>query len=164
MSRTVSIVNAATGERVEVPVERAAEALIEEGFPREVAEALFGVEAEVEHRPCPVCFTFDAVREELANAVTQHPKPYASCHEGYGIIKEEFRELEEEIFRKNRDPAKVRKEAIQLATTAIRLVLDVVEPELIRKGWSTYPTPADSRAFDDGPDYSDPNLDARSYD
>ena len=53
--------------------------------------------------------------------------PFHSAHEGLGIIREEYKELEEEIFKQFelRDNAKLRKEAIHLATMAVRFIIDV---------------------------------------
>jgi len=59
-------------------------------------------------------------------------KPIYSPHEALGIIREEYSEFEQEVFKfnlaKGRDtrPA-MRKELIQLATMALRAVLDALE-------------------------------------
>ena len=59
-------------------------------------------------------------------------KPIYSPHEALGIVREEYIEFEKEVFEfnlaKGRDtrPA-MRKELIQLATMALRTVLDALE-------------------------------------
>lgn len=68
----------------------------------------------------------DEVAEEYYRAKHIHG-PIKSPHEGYGIIKEEFKELEEEIFKKEhlRDKGKMYEEAKHVANTAIRFMMDV---------------------------------------
>ena len=59
-------------------------------------------------------------------------KPIYSPHEGLGVVREEYIEFEKEVFAfnmaKGRDtrPA-MRKELIQLATMALRTILDALE-------------------------------------
>lgn len=74
------------------------------------------------------------VLQEAGEAIRNWP-PYNSAHEGYGVIAEEFRELEEWVFmkQKNRDPEKMRKEARQLAAVAIRFMVEVCNEETVRK-------------------------------
>ncbi len=68
--------------------------------------------------------TSDA-RFEAIRAMTLHPKPFNSPHEGYGVIKEEFDELWIEIMKKHPDPVKLREEATQLAAMALRFLVDM---------------------------------------
>jgi len=71
------------------------------------------------------------VEQELARARSLF-KPIYSPHEALGIVREEYIEFEKEVFEfnlgKNRDtrPA-MRKELIQLATMALRSILDALE-------------------------------------
>lgn len=65
------------------------------------------------------------VYKELGSAVDRFP-PFNSAHEGYAIIKEEVDELWDEVKNnKNNDPDRQRKEAIQVASTAVRFVMDI---------------------------------------
>ena len=68
--------------------------------------------------------------EELLSAIQKHPS-MRSAHEGYGILKEEFRELEDEVFKRQggRDIEAMRAEAIQVAAMAIRFVADICHDE-----------------------------------
>lgn len=74
------------------------------------------------------------LRAELLSALQRFP-PWNSAHEGYGKIKEELRELEEHIFMKeaNRDVGAMRKEAIQLACTAVRFAIEICTEERGRR-------------------------------
>lgn len=65
------------------------------------------------------------VWEKLGEARNQFP-PLHSRHEGIAVIREEYLELEEAIFRGS-DWNRVREEACQLAAMAIRLILDEEE-------------------------------------
>jgi hypothetical protein len=67
----------------------------------------------------------DAV-EELDRARGLHGR-FASAHEGYGVITEEWRELETEVFKRKsqRDQSKLRHEAIQLAAAALKFASDI---------------------------------------
>lgn len=76
----------------------------------------------------PLAFTADTlvieVLGELIKARAAH-RPMTSIHEGYAVILEEFDELWDEIKMKHPDPAKLRKEAIQLAAMALRFLIEV---------------------------------------
>ena len=71
------------------------------------------------------------VEQELSRARSLF-KPIYSPHEALGIVQEEFDEFKEEVYTfniaKGRDtrPA-MRKELIQLATMALRSILDALE-------------------------------------
>lgn len=70
----------------------------------------------------------DELDEELTRAESKF-KAYNSAHEGYAVILEELDELWEEVKKngKNRDPAAMRTEALQVAVTAIRFIKDVCD-------------------------------------
>lgn len=73
----------------------------------------------------------DLVRAEFREATSRFG-PYASSHEGYAVILEELDELWDEI-KDNKNPGTLLRqtqEAIQVATTAIRFVYDVVGSEV----------------------------------
>lgn len=67
------------------------------------------------------------VAVELMAARDTHPD-MVNAHEGYAVILEELDELWQEIKvkQKNRDAAKLRKEAIQVAAMAVRFVADLL--------------------------------------
>lgn len=56
-------------------------------------------------------------------------KRFNSGHEGYAVLLEEVRELEREVFKRQKKckPAKMRQEALQVAAMAIRFILDVCD-------------------------------------
>jgi len=74
------------------------------------------------------------VESELDNAMKNWP-PMNSAHEGYGVIAEEFRELEAIVFQKqkNRNLEDLRKEAKQVAAMAIRFMIEICNEERDRK-------------------------------
>ncbi len=65
---------------------------------------------------------------ELRQAMLNH-KPINSLHEGYGVILEELDEFWEEVRKqeKDRQSYRQRKEMIQVAAMAIRIILDVIK-------------------------------------
>lgn len=68
------------------------------------------------------------IENEYIAASQSYPE-FHSAHEGYGVLTEEYRELEIEVFKNhhNRDLSKMRHEAIQVAAMAIRLIHDVID-------------------------------------
>jgi len=67
------------------------------------------------------------VAVEVAGAERKY-SPFNSAHEGYAVILEEVHELWDEVKKGGsspRDPAAMRKEAIQIAAMALRFVRDV---------------------------------------
>lgn len=68
----------------------------------------------------------DEVDAEILRAVNKFP-PYATPHEGYAIILEELDELWDEVKKQHKDRSKeqMRKEAMQVACTAIRFMVDI---------------------------------------
>ncbi len=61
------------------------------------------------------------------NFATSHFGKFHSAHEGYCVIEEEFDELWEEINKKKgqRDLNKMHREALQVATMAVRFITDI---------------------------------------
>jgi hypothetical protein len=76
----------------------------------------------------------EGVIDEVIEACENWP-PMNSAHEGYGVLMEEIDELWDEIKikQKNRDLAKMRKEAIQVAAMAMRFAFEVCNEETGRK-------------------------------
>lgn len=68
-----------------------------------------------------------AVVLEVDRARINFP-PFNSAHEGYAILAEEVDELWDEVKvkQKNRDPAKMYAECVQVAAMAQRLAVDIV--------------------------------------
>lgn len=81
--------------------------------------------------PRPVRFPMQdflrMVECEAREAACNH-KAYASAHEGYGVMLEEVRELEAEVFKKreDRDPAHMLEELIEIAAVAARFAVDLI--------------------------------------
>jgi hypothetical protein len=67
------------------------------------------------------------VKTELESAQKQHGA-YPTYHHGYAVILEELNELWDEIKLKNPDKAKLKKESLQVATTAVRFIHDLLTP------------------------------------
>jgi NTP pyrophosphatase (non-canonical NTP hydrolase) len=64
--------------------------------------------------------------DEVMSAIEKHPS-YNSAHEGYAVLLEEVDELWEEVRKRQKDKARMRAEAIQVAAVAIRFVLHVCD-------------------------------------
>jgi hypothetical protein len=67
------------------------------------------------------------VKEEVDRAKQLFPSMFINQHEAIAVIREEYKELEEECFKnqKRYDLAAQRKEAKQLAAMAIRLMVEL---------------------------------------
>lgn len=84
--------------------------------------------------------SFDqAVDRELSRARAAHG-PIVSPHEGYAVILEEIRELERDIFNRDKPWADAAKELLQVAAMCRRMVEDLRWLPFIRererqKGW-----------------------------
>jgi hypothetical protein len=70
----------------------------------------------------------DAIIDEYNYACTRY-SPFNSAHEGYAIILEEMDELWKEVKRNSKNRTEenlvgMRKEAIQVAAMAMRIVID----------------------------------------
>ena len=62
----------------------------------------------------------DEVQAELDRANSIHPATFNSSNEAAGVIREEYMELEAELF--HGDPARAREEAIQLAAMCVKAI------------------------------------------
>ena len=65
-----------------------------------------------------------AIKEEYLRASKIFGK-FTSAHEGIAVIREEYLELEREVFKKNPNKNKLRDEAIQLGAMALRFLQDI---------------------------------------
>lgn len=65
------------------------------------------------------------VVEELVKARSKHPTGIRSGHEGYAVILEEMDEVKAEVWKRKYDPAALRKELVQVAAMAIRMIEDL---------------------------------------
>lgn len=65
------------------------------------------------------------IGDEYARAVAKFPRPQASAHEGYAVLREEVDELWDDI-KANKPAAAQHKEAVQVAAMALRFVVDSV--------------------------------------
>ena len=89
-----------------------------------------GEAVPAEHQPYALA-AHDAFRE-VTRAKSLWPRNFASMHEGYAVIAEELnKELWEIVCQKqpNRDLAKARAEALQVAAMAIRFAVEVCGEE-----------------------------------
>ena len=67
-----------------------------------------------------ICDILDEVYFELKRANSLHAATFNSSNEAAGVIREEYLELEAELF--HGDPERAREEAIQLAAMAVKAV------------------------------------------
>ena len=65
--------------------------------------------------------------KEANRAIEKYKRPYASCHEFYGVFLEEVEELWTEIKKndQSRDFDKMRKEAVQCAAVLLRFITQI---------------------------------------
>ena len=66
------------------------------------------------------------IAEEHARAVSKFGA-FHNAHEGWGVIREEYLELEDEIRKKQKDYDidKMRHEAMQVGAMALRFMIDI---------------------------------------
>jgi hypothetical protein len=93
---------------------------------------------------------FTELHKALDKAINKHP-PYPSLHHAISVIDEEFTELKTEAYRQEVDGDALRKEALHVAATAIRLLLDL-DPGRYRKGGvrQPYKEPPARQPYDPG--------------
>jgi hypothetical protein len=81
------------------------------------------------------------VRAEVLAACYKHA-PMNSAHEGSSVIREEFEELWDHVKADTGYSDEAMDEAIQVAATGVRYVLDLSEPSYLPPPSSTEGTPA----------------------
>jgi hypothetical protein len=64
------------------------------------------------------------VAAEFDAASAQHSS-FNSAHEGFAVMLEEMDELKLEVWKRHRDPAAMRAEAVQVAAMALRFLVDL---------------------------------------
>lgn len=74
--------------------------------------------------------SIDDVKDEVLKAKIKYPDDFNSTHEGLAVLREEYLELEQEIFwGKKMHPTdhqqRIRIEAIQVAAMAIRIITEL---------------------------------------
>lgn len=70
----------------------------------------------------------DAIADEVSRAEAKHA-PMNSLHEGYAVLLEEVDELWDEVKKQTaaRNREAIRKECVQVAAMAVRLIRDVID-------------------------------------
>lgn len=68
------------------------------------------------------------IKEEYKNAMLTNPA-FHSPHEGLAVIEDQFEDLKRQVFmpRSRRSTDEMRKEAVQIATMAIRFIVDCTQ-------------------------------------
>lgn len=76
--------------------------------------------------------TADLIRKEMESIPEKYQKPFNSLHEGLAVLREEYVELEDEIFfgekrteTIKRHKERVREEAVQVAAMACRIIQEL---------------------------------------
>jgi len=70
-------------------------------------------------------FILRAVKARLEEARAKHPQPMVDGHHALGIIREEFHEMEVEVFKRRLHKTKFNDELLDLAAMAVRAIEDV---------------------------------------
>lgn len=65
------------------------------------------------------------VAAEVERAMRLFPGDLHNAHEGYAVLLEEVDELWDEVRAKKHDPIAIRKEAIQVAAMAVRIIREL---------------------------------------
>ncbi len=67
--------------------------------------------------------TFTLIENEILRAKAKHgPQNFNSFHEGYAVLLEEVDEVKLEVWKSKHDKELIKKEAIQVAAMAVRIV------------------------------------------
>ena len=77
--------------------------------------------------PTDLATALAEVVNELKRAQELYPRPFVNAHEAHSIIREEFQEVENIVYvkHKDRNPAKLRNELVQLAAMCLRTLIEV---------------------------------------
>ena len=67
---------------------------------------------------------FDAIFRELERARRVH-REFPTYHHALGVVREEYREFEDEVFKRDVDPAVAARELVQLAAMSVRALVDL---------------------------------------
>ena len=68
------------------------------------------------------------IQTEYIKAVSKHGS-FNSAHEGFAVLNEEIDELWDEVKKRDKSKANMRKEAVQVAAMAVRFIHDVCDKE-----------------------------------
>jgi molybdopterin biosynthesis enzyme len=74
----------------------------------------------------PIKDALGLILSEARRAARKHP-PLNSAHEGYAVLLEEVDELKAEVWKRDRDIAAMRAEAVQVGAMALRFIIDVCD-------------------------------------
>ncbi len=89
-------------------------------------------EKDMEPTPSPenVLTAVSRAQTQLFKQLDENDGGYASFHEGYGVLKEEYEELWDEIKVKmrDRDRGAIVHEAIQVAASALEIAAIAMQP------------------------------------
>jgi hypothetical protein len=67
----------------------------------------------------------ETIRSELTRAIRKYPVPYNSPAEGLAVIQKQFEQLKAAVYGKAYNHAAARREAVSVASTAIRFLYDL---------------------------------------
>lgn len=98
--------------------------------PDDLVKAVVPKAKEISPSPSSIKRVLEDTEAELRKAITSYPS-FHTAHEGYAILLEEVDELWAEVKKKQGSearPERIRKEAVQVAAMALRLILDTTDP------------------------------------
>lgn len=75
--------------------------------------------------------------KEFIKATTKHGN-FKSAHEGYAVLLEEMDELKAEVWKRDKDPVLLQKEAIQVGAMALRFLVDITIPILAKQSEAAF--------------------------